>query len=109
MAKVNAARRDAGEEPVKPCQVFDLIGGSSTGGIIAILLGRLRMDVAECIAAYLEFSKSIFQDKSRLPFGKFKGCYSSDVMKECIERVIQSKSPEPPDNPLLTDSPGSKV
>jgi patatin-like phospholipase/acyl hydrolase len=26
-----------------PCEYFDLIGGSGTGGLIAIMLGRLRM------------------------------------------------------------------
>jgi len=30
-------------EPVKPCQVFDLICGNSTGGLIALMLGRLEM------------------------------------------------------------------
>jgi patatin-like phospholipase/acyl hydrolase len=28
---------------VRPCEVFDLICGTSTGGLIAIMLGRLEM------------------------------------------------------------------
>jgi patatin-like phospholipase/acyl hydrolase len=28
---------------VKPCEYFDLIGGTSTGGLIAIMLGILGM------------------------------------------------------------------
>jgi hypothetical protein len=31
------------EETKKPCECFDLIGGSGVGGLIAIMLGRLRM------------------------------------------------------------------
>lgn len=29
------------ENPPKPCDVFDLIAGTSTGGLLAIMLGRL--------------------------------------------------------------------
>ena len=35
-------REDLDSAPL-PCEYFDLIGGTSTGGIIAIMLGRLRM------------------------------------------------------------------
>ncbi|RDW80157.1 hypothetical protein BP6252_04795 [Coleophoma cylindrospora] len=35
----------AGFEALKQCDVFDHIGGTSTGGLIAIMLGRLEMDV----------------------------------------------------------------
>ncbi|KAL1993077.1 hypothetical protein VTN49DRAFT_3834 [Thermomyces lanuginosus] len=49
----------------RPCEYFDLIGGTGTGGIIAIMLGRLQMTVDECIKAYRELAKSAFSLKSR--------------------------------------------
>ncbi|KAG8902922.1 hypothetical protein FRB99_003948 [Tulasnella sp. 403] len=44
----------------KPCEYFDLIGGTSTGGLIAMMLGRLRMTTAECIVAYKHLAKEVF-------------------------------------------------
>jgi hypothetical protein len=37
-------RKKTGEPKApRPCEYFDLIGGTSTGGLIAIMLGRLGM------------------------------------------------------------------
>jgi patatin-like phospholipase/acyl hydrolase len=36
-------QRTGMSEPAKPCDHFDLIGGTSTGGLIAIMLGLLGM------------------------------------------------------------------
>ncbi|KAI8292891.1 Vegetative incompatibility protein HET-E-1 [Colletotrichum sp. SAR11_240] len=44
MRQVNIDRKP--EDHLQPWQVFDLIGGTSTGGIIALMLGCLRMFVA---------------------------------------------------------------
>jgi patatin-like phospholipase/acyl hydrolase len=45
---------------LEPWQGFDMIAGTSTGGLIAIMLGRLRMSVSECIEAYTNLPRSIF-------------------------------------------------
>ena len=42
-------RKSDAEDTPLPCQYFDLIGGTSTGGWIAIMLGRLRMVRAHII------------------------------------------------------------
>ena len=34
MDRLNSQRREAGLPSVKPCEVFDLIGGTSTGGYV---------------------------------------------------------------------------
>ncbi|KAG6837766.1 hypothetical protein H0H93_001693 [Arthromyces matolae] len=44
---------------LRPCDVFDLICGTSTGGLIAILLGRLGLDCATAIEVYKELTLSI--------------------------------------------------
>ncbi|KAH0566004.1 hypothetical protein GP486_000595 [Trichoglossum hirsutum] len=48
------------KDPPRPCDYFDMIGGTSTGGLIALMLGRLRMGVDECISAYIDLSPKIF-------------------------------------------------
>ncbi len=47
-----------------PCHYFDYISGTSTGGLIAIMLGRLRMNVDDCIEEYERLSARVFQKPS---------------------------------------------
>lgn len=42
-------RQSGTEDTPLPCQYFDLIGGTSTGGLIAIMLGRLRLVLSSLI------------------------------------------------------------
>lgn len=37
-----------------------MIAGTSTGGLIAVMLGVLKMDINQCIDAYLEMAPKIF-------------------------------------------------
>jgi len=43
-----------------PHKYFDLIGGTSTGGLIALMLGRLGMDIDSVIKKYEELGTTIF-------------------------------------------------
>ncbi|MCJ1394988.1 hypothetical protein MMC18_007869 [Xylographa bjoerkii] len=43
-----------------PCHYFDYIAGTSTGGLIAIMLGRLRMSVDEAITLYTQLESEVF-------------------------------------------------
>ncbi|KAF8238015.1 FabD/lysophospholipase-like protein [Tricholoma matsutake] len=44
----------------KTCEIFDMIAGTSAGGLIAIMLGHLEMTVDECITEYETLSRTIF-------------------------------------------------
>ncbi|KAH8823110.1 acyl transferase/acyl hydrolase/lysophospholipase [Flagelloscypha sp. PMI_526] len=46
-----------------PCEVFDVIGGSGSGGIIALLLGRLRLDVDTAIRLFIQLYRSIYSGR----------------------------------------------
>ena len=50
----------------RPCHYFDYIAGTSTGGLIAIILGRLRWSIDDCIKEYERLSEGIFQKPSWL-------------------------------------------
>ncbi|KFY32151.1 hypothetical protein V493_00462, partial [Pseudogymnoascus sp. VKM F-4281 (FW-2241)] len=93
MDRLNHERKKtASLPPVKPCEVFDLIGGTSTGGLIAIMLGRLEMDVDECIAAYSDLAAAVFGEKlTQVPVnikGKIKPRFDSAKLESAIRKAV---------------------
>ncbi|OBT93612.2 hypothetical protein VE01_08085 [Pseudogymnoascus verrucosus] len=93
MDRLNHERKKtANLPPVKPCELFDLIGGTSTGGLIAIMLGRLEMDVDECITAYSNLAAAIFSEKiSQVPVnikGKIKPRFDSAKLESAIRKAV---------------------
>ena len=63
--------------------------------LIAIMLARLEMDVDECIEAYRDLMKSIFEKKKSLfsvgLTGKIKARFSSKALETAIKQVISSR------------------
>ncbi|KAF3058263.1 Calcium-independent phospholipase A2-gamma [Daldinia childiae] len=81
------------QQAPRPCEYFDLIGGTSTGGIIAMMLGRLGMTVEDCIDAYRSLAKKAFTPKRRLlplPLSP-SGAYSAASLKVATEEVVKAQ------------------
>ncbi|KAF5855336.1 hypothetical protein ETB97_009428 [Aspergillus alliaceus] len=99
MNRLSQERPDRG--PVKPCEVFDLIGGTSTGGLIAIMLGRLEMSVDDCIETYVKLIRTIFEKKSRWPVnlsGNIKSRFDATKLEKAIKEVVASQGAKETDN-----------
>jgi predicted acylesterase/phospholipase RssA len=83
-------RSRSDDTPLRPCDYFDLIGGTSTGGIIAILLSRLRLDCRKCISIYTKLAEEIFKnDKSIQLFGAKIPTGGSRFSGAVLERAIK--------------------
>ncbi|KAJ7479577.1 acyl transferase/acyl hydrolase/lysophospholipase, partial [Mycena latifolia] len=65
-----------------PCEYFELIGGSGTGGIIALMLGRLRMSIVDTISAYEKL-----HPQTKIGFGEeFRASKFEEVLKDIFKQ-----------------------
>ena len=117
MVEENVIRERAGIEPLskppKPCECFDLIGGNSTGGcvalyihlnhchtkivsyrIIALMLGRLQMDVDEVIKHYDALATTVFSNVARWPRGA-GGKFKAEKLEKAIKDVVETVTGDP--------------
>ncbi|KAG6906944.1 hypothetical protein DXG01_011277 [Tephrocybe rancida] len=74
------------EDTPLPCDYFDLIGGTSTGGIIAFMLGRLRMTIEDAIACYDDLAGRVFSQVKILGDGQYKATLLEEVIKEVVQK-----------------------
>ncbi|KAK6349397.1 hypothetical protein TWF696_005684 [Orbilia brochopaga] len=82
-----------GEDVTKPCEVFDLIGGTGTGGLIAIMLGRLRMSVQTCKDVYTRMTRYVFETDKRfagIPYGET--LYKASKLERAIRTVVHERT-----------------
>jgi patatin-like phospholipase/acyl hydrolase len=75
-----------------PHHIFDLVAGTSTGGLISLMLGKLGMNVKDCIEEYRNFSKAIFKRKQLLAMGGFvRSKYSGSKLEGCIRDLVRRR------------------
>ena len=79
----------------RPCHYFDYIAGTSTGGLSAIMLGRLRMSVESTMDEYKQLSAKVFEKpSSRLR--RSLANYSSASRRETLTNIFHALRPAQP-------------
>lgn len=93
----------------KPCEHFDLIVGTGTGGLIALMLGRLRLDLETCKELYVRLTRVVFEtDKTiaGIPYRStlFKASMLEAAIKEAIAEhtVYEKEGNDGTDAPLAS-------
>ncbi|KAI0400211.1 acyl transferase/acyl hydrolase/lysophospholipase [Xylaria palmicola] len=82
-----APRRD---QIPKPCDHFDLIVGTGTGGLIAIMLGRLRLDLEQCKELYVEMTRMVFEtDKTIAGIPYRSTLFKASMLEHAIKEAVR--------------------
>lgn len=75
----------------KPCDYFDLIAGVGTGGLIAIMLGRLRMNTKDCMRVYVQMTRKVFEtDKTIAGIPYRSTLFKASMLEEAIRACVRS-------------------
>ena len=78
-----------------PCHYFDYMAGTSTGGLISIMLGRLRMNIDDCISDYEDLGSKVFgysrwiHCRSLLLWPREK--YDCRVLENVVNEVVHKR------------------
>ena len=98
----------------RPCEVFDLAGGTGTGGyvviiistplnrifgrIIVIMLFRLQMSIDAAIRAYIRLAEHVFSEKK---WFFQEGTFKATRLEEAMVSIIQQEEQEEGGDPRL--------
>ncbi|KIM34549.1 hypothetical protein M408DRAFT_97972, partial [Serendipita vermifera MAFF 305830] len=116
-ALMHRIQRNKGlKNPTLPCEYFDLIGGTSTGGIVAILLGRLRLSVEQCLDIYAELSQEVFREQ-RWGWGLWQSRFDHRILEKFILRelaklpsiITSTRTTNPDEQTVVTEEPVAVV
>jgi hypothetical protein len=83
------------ENDLLPCHYFDFMYGTSTGGLIATMLGRLRMSVPQCLAIYRKVGNDLFgKRRSKIPLAtKYDHRPLETAVREIVKTYCKQHAP----------------
>lgn len=74
----------------KPADHFDLIVGTGTGGLIALMLGRLRLDIETCKELYVRMTRMVFEtDKTIFGIPTHSTLFKASKLEEAIQEAVR--------------------
>jgi len=88
------------ERSLLPCNYFDTMAGTLTGGLIAIILGILRMDIDTYTFSHLDMAPRIYPEEGFIPGSKvgnfFKGIegtarFNATEMEAIIKAMVAAR------------------
>ncbi|UJO21508.1 uncharacterized protein CLAFUR5_09268 [Fulvia fulva] len=89
-----STRKAASEAELLPCHYFDFMYGTSTGGLIATILGRLRMTVTEGLELYRKVGDDLFgKRRSKIPL---MTKYYHEPFEKAVRDIVSSRCHEHP-------------
>jgi hypothetical protein len=85
------------DQNIDPYQIFDLVGGTSMGGVLGLMLSRLRMQAHTAREAYKLVAKEVFQDKKAYFYSldphTVPVLYDGQGVEEAIKTVVAGELP----------------
>ncbi|KIX07610.1 uncharacterized protein Z518_02263 [Rhinocladiella mackenziei CBS 650.93] len=82
------------QSTLNPQEVFDIAVGTSTGGLIVLMLVKLDMSLEECIEQYKVLSGEIFSKERPLLkriFGDDWSKFSGKRLQRAVEKLLSSR------------------
>ncbi|KIM26135.1 hypothetical protein M408DRAFT_330721 [Serendipita vermifera MAFF 305830] len=106
-----ASRKELKEENIYPCEYFDLIVGSGTGGINAIMMGRLGMSIAQCKKAWEELAEVFKVDTEDESGEKREGgpLFSAKKMEAWARKLVRENTAGENEGTMMLIKPDDKA
>ncbi|KAH8839472.1 hypothetical protein MCOR27_005669 [Pyricularia oryzae] len=92
----------------KPADHFDLIVGTGTGGLVALMLGRLRLDLETCKELYVRLTRMVFEtDKTILGIPTRSTLFKASMLELAIKEAVREHTVDEYEGNDGSDSPAS--
>ncbi|PSK46301.1 hypothetical protein B9Z65_5269 [Elsinoe australis] len=78
------------QDDLLPCHYFDFMYGTSTGGLIAVMLARLRMTIKECLDQYRKVGDELFGHRKNIV--PFMTKYRSEPLEKAVKELVAKRN-----------------